>query len=81
MNGAKIIEEIGGVAKAMEITGLTKGRISHFVTGRDDIPDHWMRLFKKERPDLDWPYLKGEAPPRKKRTPNPRRRSTDKPAP
>lgn len=78
MNGAKIIKEIGGTAKAMEITGLTKGRISHFVTGKDDIPDHWIRLFEAKYPDLDWPYLKGEAGPRKNRTKKPRRRASDK---
>lgn len=80
MDTKKIIEAVGGRKAVMEMTGLTKGRISQWVT-EESIPAPWLKFFEAKFPDLDWPYLRGEAPPKfsAERRASRGRRSTDKP--
>ena len=66
----------------MEMTGLTKGRISQWVSD-GNIPTPWLKFFEAKFPNLDWPHLRGEAAPsaavERRRTAG--RRSTDKKSP
>ncbi|KDR41149.1 hypothetical protein [Caballeronia glathei] len=50
MDATKIIEAMGGRRRVMQITGLTKGRISQWVSG-NHIPDPWMVAFRAMNPD------------------------------
>jgi hypothetical protein len=59
MDAQKIIDAIGGRKAAMALTGLTKGRISQFITG-NHIPRPWLMLFEEKFPSLDWSHLKDE---------------------
>jgi hypothetical protein len=75
MNAKNLIEAVGGRKKVMELTGLSRGRISQWVTG-NDIPVAWLKFFQAQFPRLDWksllPDVVSEA------MPPPRRRSTDR---
>jgi hypothetical protein len=51
MNAEQVIVAMGGRAKVIELTGLSKGRISQWVTD-NSIPKAWMRLFHEKRPDV-----------------------------
>lgn len=50
MDAAQIIDRLGGTKDVMEMTGLTKGRISQWRS-ENHIPNTWMRIFRAERPD------------------------------
>lgn len=63
MDTKKIIAEVGGRKAVMEMTGLTKGRISQWVND-NKIPAPWLKFFQAKFPSLDWPHLLGEAAPR-----------------
>jgi len=52
MDAKTLITEFGGRQKVMAMTGLSKGRISQWVT-TDEIPLAWLRFFKAKRPRLD----------------------------
>lgn len=49
MNAEKVIEIMGGRKRVMQITGLSKGRISQWV-GEDRIPHAWMMAFRAMKP-------------------------------
>lgn len=53
MNTEQIIELLGGRKEVMDDTGLSKGRLSQWVTA-DRITPSWERYFRAKRPDLDW---------------------------
>jgi hypothetical protein len=53
MNTKHLIELLGGPAKIMEDTGLSKGRISQWGAA-DEITRPWLELYKLKRPDIDW---------------------------
>jgi len=75
MNSRKVIEAVGGRKQVIAMTGLTRGRISQWVT-ENDIPTPWLKFFEAKFPDLDWDALVQE-----KRTiasSDHTRRSTDK---
>ena len=57
MNATKIIEAMGGRRRVMDITGLSKGRISQWASS-NHIPDSWMVAFRALNPDE---VLKAEA--------------------
>jgi hypothetical protein len=77
MDTKKIIDAVGGRKAVMSMTGLTKGRISQWAVA-NDIPTPWLKFFEAKFPELDWPYLRGEAPPRSiPERRKARRRSTD----
>lgn len=50
-NAQETIELLGGRKAVMEITGLTKGRISQWVS-ENKIPKYWLLQFHLMRPDL-----------------------------
>ena len=56
MNAEKIIKAIGGRKVVIEMTGLTKGRISQWVVD-NSIPVPWLKFFGAKFPDLDWEEL------------------------
>lgn len=56
MDTLKLIEALGGRKAVIEMTGLTRGRISHWVT-QNHIPRPWLKFFQEKFPDLDWPNL------------------------
>lgn len=49
MDTRKIIENMGGRAKVLKLTGLTKGRISQWETS-GKIPRAWHLLFHEMHP-------------------------------
>ncbi|AZR94615.1 hypothetical protein BBB39_13130 [Bordetella trematum] len=49
MNATQIIEIMGGRARVMKLTGLTKGRISQWAK-EDHIPKAWMLAFHRMKP-------------------------------
>lgn len=49
MDAKTIIENMGGRAEVMRITGLTKGRISQMVKD-NHIPKSWMTAFRALKP-------------------------------
>jgi len=51
MNANQIIQAMGGRRRVMEITGLSKGRISQWASG-NHIPDAWMVAFRAINPEL-----------------------------
>lgn len=53
MNTKQMIALLGGPAKIIEDTGLSKGRISQWGTD-DDIPHSWIKFYQLKRPDLPW---------------------------
>lgn len=61
MDTKKIIAEVGGRRSVMEMTELTKGRISQWVTD-NSIPTPWLKFFQAKFPHLDWPSLLGKSP-------------------
>jgi hypothetical protein len=64
MDCENIINALGGRKKVMEMTGLSKGRISQWATsGR--IPVSWMKFFAASRPDLFLSELKKRGPDRR----------------
>ncbi|GAB3107720.1 hypothetical protein GCM10027288_18320 [Bordetella tumbae] len=50
MNATDVINIMGGRAEVMRITGLTKGRISQWVSD-NEIPRSWMTAFHAMRPN------------------------------
>jgi hypothetical protein len=50
MNATKIIEAMGGRRRVMDITGLSKGRISQWASS-NHIPESWMVAFRALNPD------------------------------
>lgn len=50
MNAINIIEAMGGRRRVMDITGLSKGRISQWVSS-NHIPESWMVAFRALNPD------------------------------
>ncbi|MFM0479099.1 hypothetical protein PQQ81_01070 [Paraburkholderia strydomiana] len=68
MNANQIVTLMGGRKAVIEITGLTKGRISQWVN-EDHIPAPWLAAFKAMKPvefaALDCPdssNIRGPAP-------------------
>lgn len=51
MNADEIIQAMGGRAKIMQITGLSKSRISQWSTA-NRIPAAWMVAFRALNPSL-----------------------------
>lgn len=56
MDTLKIIEAIGGRKAVIEMTGLSRGRISQWVTEKS-IPTPWLKFFEAKFPNLDWKQL------------------------
>ncbi|CAB3804847.1 hypothetical protein GCM10011400_51590 [Paraburkholderia caffeinilytica] len=61
MNATKVIEAMGGRRRVMDITGLSKGRISQW-TSSNHIPDSWMVAFRALDPEAVRKAEGGEAP-------------------
>jgi hypothetical protein len=51
MDASDIIARLGGTKKVIEITGLTRGRISQWRT-ENAIPKPWLLLFCERDPKL-----------------------------
>jgi hypothetical protein len=51
MDATEIISRLGGTKKVIEITGLTRGRISQWRT-ENSIPKPWLLLFCERDPKL-----------------------------
>jgi hypothetical protein len=49
MNAEQIVQAMGGRKRVMEITGLTKGRISQWII-ENHIPTPWLKLFRALQP-------------------------------
>ncbi|MDR6493565.1 hypothetical protein J2797_003463 [Paraburkholderia terricola] len=49
MNATKVIEAMGGRRRVMDITGLSKGRISQWASS-NHIPESWMVAFRALNP-------------------------------
>jgi hypothetical protein len=49
MNATQVIEIMGGRAEVMKITGLTKGRLSQWVSD-NEIPRSWLVAFHAMKP-------------------------------
>ncbi|QWF40069.1 Cro/Cl family transcriptional regulator [Bordetella hinzii] len=59
MDANQIIEIMGGRAKVMKLTGLTKGRISQWAK-EDHIPRAWLMAFHRMKPrQIPRPVEKG----------------------
>lgn len=57
MNATDVIKIMGGRAEVMRITGLTKGRISQWVSD-NEIPRSWLTAFHAMKPrDIPAPDL------------------------
>ena len=65
MNTLSIIKAVGGRKKVIEMTGLHRASISHWVTN-NVLPVAWMKFFQAKYPKLNWQELLAEAPPEKK---------------
>lgn len=50
MKAQTIIDLMGGRKQVMEITGLTKGRLSQWVS-EDRIPKYWLLEFHLRKPE------------------------------
>lgn len=50
MDASKVIEVMGGRKRVMEITGLSKGRLSQW-TKENWIPTSWMTAFRAMKPE------------------------------
>jgi hypothetical protein len=64
MDAKQLIEHIGGPAKVMEETGLSKGRISQWSTS-GTIPTPWLKYFRQKYPQFDWTSYPGKLVPLK----------------
>jgi len=51
MDASTLINKLGGTSAVIEMTGLTKGRISQWRT-ENSIPKPWMMFFREKRPDI-----------------------------
>jgi hypothetical protein len=49
MNANQVIEVMGGRKAVMKITGLSKGRISQWIT-QNHIPNSWLAAFRALKP-------------------------------
>ncbi|WP_165973770.1 hypothetical protein [Paucimonas lemoignei] len=56
----KIIDAVGGRKAVIEMTGLSRGRISQWVTDKA-IPTPWLKFFEAKFPALDWDALRAPA--------------------
>ncbi|MGF7131948.1 hypothetical protein P3T40_003431 [Paraburkholderia sp. EB58] len=50
MNANQVIDVMGGRREVMRITGLSKGRISQWITG-NHIPGSWLVAFRALKPE------------------------------
>lgn len=53
MNAKQIIAAAGGRKAVIEMTGLTRGRISQWVVS-DQIPKAWLKFFEAKFPHVDF---------------------------
>lgn len=58
MDTKHLIELLGGPASVMELTGLSKGRISQWVTA-NKITRSWLEYLKLKRKDIPWDHYDG----------------------
>lgn len=61
MNATEIIEAIGGRKRVLEITLLTKGRISQWEK-QNHIPRPWQMVFHLMNPEIPLPVTQFNAP-------------------
>lgn len=61
MNATEIIEALGGRKKVLEITLLTKGRISQWEK-QNHIPRSWQMVFHLMNPEIPLPVSPLNAP-------------------
>jgi hypothetical protein len=62
MNTKQIIKLLGGPISVMEITGLSKGRISQWATA-NEITRPWLEVLKLKRKDIPWERYNGVPDP------------------
>jgi hypothetical protein len=60
MNAIQVIKIMGGRQAVMQITGLTKGRISQWIKG-DHIPSSWLVAFRAMKP-TEFSHLEQDGP-------------------
>jgi len=53
MNTKQLVALLGGPKKIKEDTGLSKGRVSQWVS-EDRITPSWLEYYRLKRPDIDW---------------------------
>jgi len=58
MDTKTLIEQLGGRAKVISETGLSRGRISQWATA-DKIPAPWLKYFQAKYKKLPWHQYTG----------------------
>ncbi len=53
MDTKHLVGLLGGPSQIMEDTGLSKGRVSQWVS-EDRITPSWLKFYRLKRPDIDW---------------------------
>jgi hypothetical protein len=53
MDTKKLMDVLGGRKAVIEITELTRGRISQWVV-ENEVPTPWLKFFKAKFPRVDW---------------------------